>query len=101
MFLFWVGSVPENPDGRIGFDAGDQREGAALRHGAILQLVREKGHDVRPNATVHYEAALATHRALFLLLRTGIQIKQQHQGEKPKQNKIKWNEMKRRGGGEI
>lgn len=61
-------SIPEDPDGRVGFDAGDQRDGAALRHVALLQLVREKGHDVRPNASVHYEAALAAHRALFFFL---------------------------------
>jgi hypothetical protein len=28
--------------------------------------VREKGHDVRPNASVHHQAALAAHRALLI-----------------------------------
>jgi hypothetical protein len=64
--MFLCVSIPEDPDGRIGFDAGDQRDGAALRHVALLQFVREKGHDVRPNASVHHQAALAAHRALLI-----------------------------------
>ena len=55
---------PEDPDGRVGFDAGDQRERPALWHATLFQFVREKGHDVRSDTAVHHQATLAAHRAL-------------------------------------
>lgn len=58
------GNIPEDPDSRVGFDAGDQRKRSALWHGPIFQFVREKGHDVRADTAVNHQTTLATHRAL-------------------------------------